>query len=109
MGNTDIEKLKVQLEKTPPVPQDATVDVEVEITWDDESPVVGARVYEHVPNSFLGTTGEDGKLSFKSKNGTIIRLVEPEYGIQQALRTVSAKYNAAGDNYVAGMGEGWTL
>lgn len=86
------------------------VSVTVEILWiPSNKPVEGARVYDHKPNKLIGKTDENGQLKFESENGTIIRLVEPEYGLQQALRIVQGELRSNSDIRVASMGEGWTL
>jgi len=63
--------------------------IELNITWDNGDPVVGARVYNHIPNVFLGETNKEGTLVFTAKVGTVIRMVEPQYGRQQNLREVT--------------------
>jgi hypothetical protein len=72
-------------------------------------PVVGAKVYDHLPNVFLGKTDKNGELVLKIKNGTVVRLVEPEYGEQQALRVVQGELTPGSDVRKGRAGEGWTV
>ncbi|MCB2262130.1 MAG: hypothetical protein LGR52_04220 [Candidatus Thiosymbion ectosymbiont of Robbea hypermnestra] len=86
------------------------VEVTVEISWvPSGDPVEGARVFDHLPNLLLGRTGKDGKFTTKVANGTVLRLVEPKYGLQQALRVVQGELHAQNDIRIARVGEGWTL
>ena len=86
------------------------VEVTVAIEWmPDGEPVVGASVFDHSENSLLGKTDEAGKLVATVPNGSIIRLVEPEYGQQQALRLTQGELVNGRDVRVARMGEGWTI
>jgi hypothetical protein len=86
------------------------VEVIVDIKWvPSDEPVDGASIYDHVPNTLLGKTGKDGKFVFRTKNGTVLRLVEPKYGLQQALRVVQGERVSSKDIRVSRVGEGWTL
>ena len=93
------------------------VDTHVSITWDDGTPVVGAKVFEHRNNTLLGITNSDGKLLLSVLNGTLLRLVEPDYGQQQSLRIVQGKKKGAQEMAIAPgsseysviMAEGWSL
>lgn len=93
------------------------VDTLVEITWSDGTPVVGAKVFDHRQNTLLGVTDRDGKLLLNVLNGTLLRLVEPDYGQQQSLRLVQGKKKSeqemmainSPNEYSVVMAEGWTL
>lgn len=85
------------------------VDVTAAIAWADGKPVVGAKVIDHCSNQLVGVTGSDGKLQFSTQNGAILRLVEPKYGQQQALRIVQGELKPNSINRVAIVGEGWTI
>ena len=85
----------------------SSIKIELNLTWDNGDPVVGARVYNHIPNVFLGETNKEGVLVFKAEVETIIRMVEPQYGRQQNLRQVTEVdiKNAKG---IVRWVEGWT-
>jgi len=91
------------------------VDVQIKIQWNNGTAVKDSRVYDHIPNRFLGATNADGVFFFTAANGTVIRLVEPRYGIQQALFAVRGEtrrdgVKVSGDNaLVMAYAEGWTL
>lgn len=86
------------------------VEVQIEILWTNMggAPVVGAKVFEHEVNKLLGETGKDGKLTITVENGTVLRLVEPSYGQQQALRLVQGALVPNKSVRVAAVAEGWT-
>ena len=86
------------------------VEVTVSIVWLPEGdPVVGASVYEHEENTLLGKTDEAGKFITTVPNGTVLRLVEPAYGKQQALRLVQGELSPSRSIRVSAVGEGWTI
>lgn len=86
------------------------VDVTVEIVWlPDGAPVEGASVFRHPNNELFGRTGKDGMFITQLPNGTLLRLVEPTYGQQQALRVVQGERRPNRGIRVSRLGEGWTL
>lgn len=97
------------------------VSAVVSITWSDGSPVVGAKVFDHSTNTLLGHTGADGTFHGTVQDGTLLRLVDPDYGVQQsfkriqapaaAMSTAAADADASSDNapVVAMASEGWSL
>lgn len=89
---------------------DGFVEVTVDIVWTNRggAPVEGAKVFEHATNKLLGETGKDGKLKLLVQNGTVLRLTEPNYGQQQALRLVQGELVPNAKIRVARAGEGWT-
>jgi hypothetical protein len=56
----------------------------------DESPVAGVKVFDNSTNQLLGVTDESGSVEVTTIIGAVLRIVEPGYGVQQALRTVQA-------------------
>jgi hypothetical protein len=90
----------------PPEP----VDVTVKIVWlPDGAPVEGASVFKHQENELIGKANKDGIYASQIQNGTILRLVEPKYGQQQALRVVQGEREPNKNIRVSRVGEGWTL
>lgn len=91
------------------------VDVFVSIEWSDGKPVVGARVFDHIPNKLLGETNDTGEFFFTADYGAVVRLVEPEYGLQQSLFKVEGKPRGSSEtkpgnnSMIAEFAEGWTL
>lgn len=67
------------------------VETHVSIVWSDQKPVVGAKVFHHYGNQLLGVTDTAGYLLLTVPNGTVIRMVDPTYGQQQALHIVQAQ------------------
>ena len=89
---------------------DEPVEVTVSIVWlPGGGPVAGASVFAHQTNELLGRTGRDGLITLTVRNGSILRLVEPTYGQQQALRLVQGARSANRPIRVAAVGEGWTI
>jgi hypothetical protein len=89
--------------------EDVDVKVTVKVKYlDDNSPATGTRIFEHYPNALLGTIPEEGKVELNVPNGTMLRLVEPQYGLQQSIQQVIGIKDPNGIA-VASMGEGWTL
>jgi hypothetical protein len=89
---------------------DEMVEVTASIVWiPDGTPVEGAKIYDQAKNTFIGETGKDGKFVFQTKNGTVVRLVEPKYGQQQALRIIQGERTPNKNIRVAGVAEGWTI
>ncbi|TBY57684.1 hypothetical protein E0H39_29710 [Rhizobium leguminosarum bv. viciae] len=91
------------------------VDVLINIKWNDGKGVEGARVFDHIPNRLLGETNAAGEFFFTADLGTVIRLVEPKYGLQQSLFHVAGtprteKSTVPGANAMtSSFAEGWTL
>lgn len=86
------------------------VQVTVKIQWANSGkPVVGANIFNHQTNVLLAKTGKSGAATFTAKDGDILRLVEPKYGKQQALKYVQGnrQFNAKGR--VSTLGEMWVL
>jgi hypothetical protein len=89
---------------------DELVDVTVHIVWvPTGAPVLGASVFKHVSNELLGKTDKRGNYRTKQPNGTVLRLVEPKYGQQQALRVVQGEREPRSPIRVCRVGEGWTI
>jgi hypothetical protein len=53
--------------------------------------VEGARVYDNTTNELLSVTRVDGRAEFFVSYGTELRVVEPKYGIQQAIIKIPNK------------------
>ena len=93
------------------------VETHVSITWSDDKPVVGAKVFDHRTNTLLGVTDGTGRLLLTVINGTVLRLVEPTYGQQQSLRIVQGKQKTnkemmsatSTSNYSAGIVDIWII
>ena len=69
----------------------AWVEATVKVRWSDESPVVGAKVFDHRAHRLLGQTDTNGVLIALVPNGTLLRIVDPNYGQQQAMHLVQGK------------------
>ncbi len=95
----------------------AFVETHVGITWSDGKPVIGAKVFDHRNHQLLGLTNQFGKLLVTVPNGTLLRLVEPNYGQQQALIIVQGKRKndkellstTSTSPYFAVVTGGWTI
>lgn len=86
------------------------VEVTVKIVWlPSGDPVEGASVFRHSANELLGRTGKDGTFNTQLPNGTVVRLVEPKYGQQQALRVVQGEREPTKSVRISRVGEGWTI
>ncbi|GGJ57631.1 hypothetical protein GCM10008938_49650 [Deinococcus roseus] len=46
-------------------------------------------MFDNATNTLLSSTNEQGVAHLKAKDGQVLRVVEPKYGQQQALVTVS--------------------
>ena len=64
------------------------VETRVQIRWSDEKPVIGAKVFDHRSGALLGVTDGSGQLLLTVPNGTVLRMIDPVYGQQQALYLV---------------------
>jgi hypothetical protein len=59
-------------------------------TVETDEPVQGANVFDNETNELLATTGNDGYARLKAYDGQVVRIVEPDYGQQQAILTYSS-------------------
>ena len=79
----------------------------------DNSPVKDVNIFENSTNTLIGKTKEDGKFDLYAKEGTVIRIVEPKYGLQSKIFTVKRTSDKAplGKKMLVGDGGqvGWTL
>ena len=71
--------------------EDFLVETHISIRWADEKPVIGAKVIDHHTNVLLGLTDGAGSLLLTVRNGTVLRMVDPAYGQQQALHFVQGR------------------
>jgi hypothetical protein len=69
---------------------DGQVRQKVSVKWTDMTPVVGAKVFDNTTNMLLGVTGRKGSVAVKTSVGAVLRIVEPDYGQQQAVIVVKA-------------------
>ncbi|WP_189008757.1 hypothetical protein, partial [Deinococcus roseus] len=68
----------------------STFDYQVQVALEKtHAPVQGALVFDNATNTLLSSTNEQGVAHLKAKDGQVLRVVEPKYGQQQALVTVS--------------------
>jgi hypothetical protein len=56
-------------------------------TVETNEPVQDANVFDYETNELLATTGSDGYARLKAHDGQMVRVVEPNYGQQQAILT----------------------
>lgn len=93
------------------------VETQISITWSDGSAVIGAKVFDHRSNTILGVTNQFGKLTLTVPNGSLLRIVDPNYGQQQSLRLVQGKKKndrelmatSSTSPYSSVLVEGWSL
>ena len=64
---------------------DDPMTTEISVSWEQTGePVVGAGVFRMPENELLGFTGSSGRFVANVVPGTSLRVVEPQYGVQQA-------------------------
>lgn len=85
------------------------VRVDIELLWQDGKGVEGASVFLHDANQLLGKTDKSGRLSVTAPEGSVLRLVEPNYGRQQALKYVQGNRKPGVAGKVTLLGEMWVL
>lgn len=105
---TALDPLEAEAQESVPS-TDEDVEVTVKIVWlMDGTPVDNAIIFDHKDNKEIGKTDKEGLFQTILKDGTVLRLVEPNYGQQQAIRVVQGERIPQKSIRISRVGEGWT-